>query len=477
MPRSALCALLLSLLIGCGDSASGGPSSSGAGGGGGDPILSVGGGPEGGSGPAVGPDWVARFGDEELQQADMLAVSDQRLVIAGIDDGAIDFGLGALPDAGMAVQGFVAELDLEGAPTWSIRVGADKWLRQRAALHSADGVYVAGGFGAELRIGDETHVGKGPSEAFLARLDHEGNLVWSSVFGGAGYDEIFEVASVPEGGVVIAGELGSPDASIGGLSGRFMAHVAADGTVLWARGAPEVGFFTSLAVAADGTFVSAGIFDGETSCGNAQLTPYDGVGGMHDIYLARHDALGEVMWCHRLGGPGDDLLRPVKLGPDGNVFLVGYYDGAFAAFGVELEEATTGYRGFVTKISPDGQAMWAQPMGVENAAPAGVAPTPDGGAVVTGLGHEDTGIGAEPTVVRSFMTRLTADGVPVWSWIANGALGIRAYLPAIAVVGDHVFAAGDLTGDVLFGDTPLASAGMSDVLVTRFSAAAPPMIE
>jgi hypothetical protein len=151
-----------------------------------------------------------------------------------------------------------------------------------------------------------------------------GSLVWSTLFGGYLYDEVFDVAADSTGDIVLAGETksfdlpttqGAYDRSVAISSGvlfydAYVARISADGSqVLYGTylGGSYNDRHTKFALVAPNTVVAAGW----TLSGDFPTTP-----GAHDPVL-NNDGIGGVA-----GGPGgtqfDGFLSRLTLLPDGD---------------------------------------------------------------------------------------------------------------------------------------------------------------
>lgn len=129
----------------------------------------------------------------------------------------------------------------------------------------------------------------GPSDAYVMKLNRQGQVLWSTLIGGPNHDRAYGLALAPDGGIVIAGRAGEGfpttpgviqpafaghSASLGayGKQDGFIAKLSADGsTLLWATyfGEGERGFLRDVAVDANNKVYVAGPF----WAGLAHITP------------------------------------------------------------------------------------------------------------------------------------------------------------------------------------------------------------
>jgi hypothetical protein len=152
--------------------------------------------------------WSKRFGDVSTdQQAWGVAIDGSgNAIVAGHFTGSVDFGGGALPNAGGQPDIFVAKFGSDGAHVWSESFG-DAYAQSASAVavDPSDNVLVAGGFNGTVNFGGGTLTSGGAKDVFLAKLTPEGAHIWSKGFGDADYQEAQAVATDASGDALVAG--------------------------------------------------------------------------------------------------------------------------------------------------------------------------------------------------------------------------------------------------------------------------------
>jgi hypothetical protein len=139
------------------------------------------------------------------------AVGSGDVVIAGKLRKTIDFGGGPLESAG-SDDVFVARLDAEGNHIWSKRFGDNAAQVVRGVSADLNGnTVVVGQFTGVLDFGGGPLTSKGGLELFVAKLDAAGAHQWSVRFADVGAIGVnaFGTATDASGSVLIAGEFGS----------------------------------------------------------------------------------------------------------------------------------------------------------------------------------------------------------------------------------------------------------------------------
>ena len=119
----------------------------------------------------------------------------------------------------------------------------------------------------------------------------------------------------------------------------FIAKYDASGNVLWAKstaGAGDDGTGNSVSADAGGNVFVTGYFTSPTlTFGITTLTNAGGGGGSfpYDIFIAKYDAGGNVLWAKSVGGTGWDQGNSVSADAGGNVFVTGSFSSLSLTFG------------------------------------------------------------------------------------------------------------------------------------------------
>ena len=254
----------------------------------------------------------------------------------------------------------------------------------------------------------------------------------------------------------------------------FVAKYDSTGTVLWATSTGGVGNDTGIGIAVDGS-------------GNSYVT------GFHrgkDLFVAKYDSTGSLVWATSVAGTGDDcsnigrasclLGDAIAVDGSGNSYVTGLFNGTAAnptIFGAGEPNETPlisagGTDIFVAKYDSTGKLVWAKSAG-------GTGNDHADGIAVDGLGNSYvTGVGAI-TANNMFVAKYDTNGSLVWAKRASGnqfQVGAGIALDGLG----NIYVAGDYTGIAtnpsIFGpgepnETPLASAGGRDIFVAKYDSA------
>jgi hypothetical protein len=257
--------------------------------------------------------WAIQLGGTMNDEAFDLAVDGAgNATVVGRFAGTADFDGGPgsfdLTSAG-SVDAFLARYDSAGNLIGAIRFGGSDFDQANGVTLDASGAAtVTGGFGgtADFDPGAATvnRTAVGQTDAFVARYDSSGSLVWAIGVGDATNDFGADVAATDAGVVTVTGVFeGMPDFDPGpglevltsaGQSDVFVARYDASGALIWARAVGSTNVDRAVAVVLDGLASSTvtGFFgdtvDFDPGADSFLLTP----GGSEDAFVARYDSFG-----------------------------------------------------------------------------------------------------------------------------------------------------------------------------------------
>jgi hypothetical protein len=300
-------------------------------------------------------------------------------VAGAYEDNAI-FGADTLlnfDSSGTSFDIFLTKYDANGNFLWAKRFGnKDNWDFAMAVAADASGnVLLTGFFASDTLNFDSTYItnnSPGSCDIFLAKFDANGNVLWAKSAGGTDNDQVWSVAVDASGNSFITGFFDSQNIIFGsstiintepGNDAVFIAKYDANGNPLWAKSAGTGGDDGySVAVDASGNaYVGGSFFSTKIAFGSITLSN-EGAG---DIFIAKYDANGNVLWAKRSGGNSDDRALSVAADASGNVYATGYFDSPSITFDAfVLTNAIPDYDNmFFVKYNSSGNVLWAKKVG------------------------------------------------------------------------------------------------------------------
>lgn len=254
-----------------------------------------------------------------------------------------------------------------------------------AATDPENNYYVSGYFNSSARFGTNFLTSPFPCDAYLAKYDRHTNLLWVRQINNAMAPAVTATA---RGCVFIAGIL-KGDTMIGavpvqcrGKEDAFLAKYDSAGNLLWFKqaGGADVDRADGVAVDSAGNSYITGQFRGEAVFGDRRLTPE----GPCDFFIVKYDPNGKLLWAKRDAG-GFTEARGIAVDVGGNIFATGIFHGT-ARFGSETVATPGGSDMFLVKYNTDGEFLWVRnPGGPPNRSGHNVAMDALGNPHVVGL--------------------------------------------------------------------------------------------
>ena len=104
-------------------------------------------------------------------------------------------------------EAFIVKLNADGDHLWSTSFGGSSWDSCKAlTLDSGGSVYAVGNFlGGFIELGDNVVANVGSYDSYLLRLDSNGSHLWSRGFGGGASDYIDAIAVALDDSLVVTG--------------------------------------------------------------------------------------------------------------------------------------------------------------------------------------------------------------------------------------------------------------------------------
>lgn len=290
------------------------------------------------------------------------------IALVGMYQGSVAFIPGTmgttLTSAG-SFDVFVAKYDAEGSPIWAHSIGGPGYDHGASICHD--------GYFNFFVTGDlhETAFNLSSSKVFVTKFAYNGTEFWTNTSADYGIAHLGDGISANDAGeLCITGEFfnsitfggitldaGNPEAQI------YVAKLNSDGEPIWAQkaGAGGYGFGQSVGMDAEGNAYVTGTYRGNIILGDLILP---GPGDMsYDVFVAKcASADGAFQWSARGEGPASDRAVGIRVDPAGNSYINGAYADTWT-FGSTTLETNGGVDGYLAKVSPDGEALWAKGYG------------------------------------------------------------------------------------------------------------------
>ena len=267
--------------------------------------------------------WAKSIGGFDLDQVNNLTVDDELNVIFGgqFSSGSMDCdpGSGTFNLSNMGGNdAFIVKLDTDGNFKWAKNVGGSstEYGHVVAADHLGNVIFV-GSYSSIINLGSFNLIPKGGLDGFMIKYDKNGNILWGYSFGASGTDEIRHVITNTNNEIVV------------------------------------MGYFSSS-------------IDLNPKGPASNIT-----GSSPNYFIAKYTESGQLIWGNKING-SSVVVSSLASGPNDDIYLTGVYSASVAltspSNNISLS-STGGKNLFVGKYSSSGATLWAKNIG-------GSTPTP-----------------------------------------------------------------------------------------------------
>ena len=248
-----------------------------------------------------------------------------------------------------------------------------QWVKQMGtggisngvSTDAAGNVYATGTI-SNPGLFDDITVPCNASDVFLTKNDSNGNILWASVGGGPLLDQGNDVATDANGNSYVVGAIQTngpnPTAQFGNftLTGHgdydwLVVKYDTLGNVVWAKNYGSTLGDIAQGVALDpaGNLYVTGFFSSTMTVEGVTATSK----GLFDVFLAKFDPNGVLLWLKTAGGTGADIAHGVVADSAGNVGVVGEFQNT-ATFDSHSVKAAGLGDAFIAKYDSAGNNLW-----------------------------------------------------------------------------------------------------------------------
>jgi hypothetical protein len=296
--------------------------------------------------------WSTFLGGGGIELCYAVAVGpDGRIYATGLS--ADSWGSPLLPYTGND-DAFVAAFNPYGTLVWSTFLGGlGDDSGSGIAVDLAGNVYAAGS--SDAAWGSPVRAFTANVDTFAAKLDSSGTLIWNTFVGGSGGDFGYAIATDGGGNAYLTGlstsGWGSPLIPHSPGNDAFTAKLNSSGNLVWHAflGGNGDDYGQGIAVDGGGNVLAAGY---STATWGSPVRAYT---GGEDAFAAKLTSAGALVWNTFLGGAGNDDGSAVAADGSGNVYVTGI---SKAAWGAPVRSWSGGLDAFAAKLTSSGALTW-----------------------------------------------------------------------------------------------------------------------
>lgn len=310
------------------------------------------------------------------------------------------------------------------------------------------------------------------------------DYLWAKSVGGPSVDGASSVSTDARGSVYMTGNFTSPILNFGsysltkaGITGNsddiFISKYDAAGNLLWAKTVSGIGIDNGKSVSTDasgnvyitGFFRSPDIAFDSTTLTNSRF-------GTDDIFIAKYDSAGNVLWAKAIGGTSEDRGQCVSTDPYGNVYITGYFTSPTITFGSTNLTNAGSIDIFLTKYDSAGNVLWAKSVGGPNSDNSqGVSTDASGNVYITGSFHSRTITFDSTTLTNAgiFIAKYDSSGNMLWAKSSAAGNNTDIGQSISTDTRGNVYITGYFASPTItFSSTTLTNKGNMDIFIAKY---------
>ncbi|MBK6948817.1 MAG: carboxypeptidase regulatory-like domain-containing protein [Haliscomenobacter sp.] len=285
-------------------------------------------------------------------------------------------------------DGFILKLDAAGALVWASHFGAARAQEsdqiRDTGIDSNENLYLLGSFQGRIDADPSPALypldAQGSEALFLSKLDSSGAFQWARSIDGASGTLSAALATDTNGNSILAGGFSgsiriqngvgvTPVSGEGGNPGVFFASFSSQGLLNWVKSISGNGLVSVTDVELDsaGNYTVAGTINGVLDFDPGPLENTLSSPGGNNVFLARYDRLGNLLWARKFGGSASISGVQLALDEKGNSFVSGSFSGGLEAGEggslTFLNSNSGSFDGFYCRFDSQGNFAWIRGIG------------------------------------------------------------------------------------------------------------------
>lgn len=301
--------------------------------------------------------WAKKVGGIGDDNATAVTVDNSgKVYITGYFNNTVDFdpGSGVFNLSASGPSGtsdiYVLKLDSDGSFLWAKSFTSIGYNTAEAIKTDASGnVYFTGSFSNTVDFDPNSGVmqltaagDSGLPDAFVTKLDSNGNLLWAKSFSGTNFDNAKSLAIDSSNNVIVAGTFNGtvdfdPSSSVHNLTSQgqtdiFVAKLNSAGNFIWAKnfGGLSTDNVSNIVVDASNNIYATGFFTGSADFnigGAVAVLNASGDTDNTDAFILKLSPNGNFSWVKSIKGFKDQAGIAMAIDGLGNIYNGGYFTG------------------------------------------------------------------------------------------------------------------------------------------------------
>lgn len=254
---------------------------------------------------------------------------------------------------------WVVKVNELGNKVWLRSLGGSGEDRAFSSIATFDGGAVVVGY-SNSNDGDLTS-NNGSDDAWIVKLNKDGNIEWQKNLGGSGQDIAWDIATTITGDYIICGNSATANFQ------AFIIKMDKQGNVKWHKefGGDQIDFVYSIQIDLDEGILFTGY-------SNSNDGEFAGNKGMIDAWIVKLDKYGNKEWQSMIGGSQDDVAYSIVPTKDHGYMVSGF------TLSSDGDVVNTAGETWIFKLSKKGEVKWQKRLNISAGTNSTLYYGPDG---------------------------------------------------------------------------------------------------
>ncbi|MFT6167683.1 MAG: mannose/fructose-specific phosphotransferase system component IIA, partial [Vicingaceae bacterium] len=222
--------------------------------------------------------------------------------------------------------------------------GSSSDIAKNLAYDNSGNIYMVGGFSNTVefdrsRIGLFSKTSNGGQDAFLAKFDSNGNLIWVNTFGGTSNDEALSIAINSVNEVVITGYYQGtvdfdPDTTVQNFSSNnnstdiFLSKFNSNGNLVWNKTFGSTSnneASREVVIENNDNIILVGFYGGIMDIDPSSAVFNLAHGSQEDSFISKFDNQGSFIFAKSLSSSSELIIKSVKISSLNEIIVAGSF--------------------------------------------------------------------------------------------------------------------------------------------------------
>ena len=246
----------------------------------------------------------------------------------------------------------------------------------------------------------------------------------------------------------------------------------------WAKnaGSTSTEYSNSICTDLSGNVFITGCFEGNNLPFDTIILTNNGMVNYSDIFLAKYDPNGNVLWAKSAGGYENDVSTSICSDLNGYIYITGYFESTISFDSLSLTHNGPGFTddSFLAKYDPNGNLVWVKNIGgIGDDDGNSVCTDLNGNIYVTGFFSDTAFVLGTDTLINTnqeniFLAKFDSNGNVLWARSPSKNYFAAGYGVTTDISGNAYITGAFGSDTLIFNNDTLINKGDADIFIVKY---------